>query len=735
MDFQGRENELRQLRTALRNDETRVICVSGERGVGKTTLASHIFTLNRDSGYDFETCHSLPAHEHAWDRLLDDLFRLLCPDLQGKRSLEVLVQNIIDAVSGHRYLLFIDNIEAEVILSKDFNNFLDSWVMSNHESVLLMTTREDDSLFSSRKHCFTLRLEGFSERGAILKLLGESLRNQFSDEVLLEAASKLRNIPQKLLYLRWLQPRNFESLSKGVEKLGSDATSATTIGSVRHVLSKLGTQANHFKALGLLREIELNTDLLRFLWSKLVGGDSEDYEAVTAQLLDLKLLMEATSLTHSYRIHPDVHLDLRRICEAQGRRWCRQVHLTAVDYYKTQSYTGLIALNELVYHTLTLQDFDTAFGAIFHVGSLERWHNLGSALQLEPILHQLREAAPNYSRMQQAQILIELASIYSDMSRHLRCLDYLHEALRKIEDEVDSPEVLQLRRDAWRLIGISNGDIGNTTETISYYTRVISSDPSALDPRTALCMGYLGYVYCDFKRFDEALKWTEMALKTCPQSRDPGIFAKNLCNRALVLFNTGDVDGARTHLERAALLVGGEHSPAADTREHGRVLGYLGMVYLAQQEVPLKVTEQILLKGLELDKKSGDLRRVAMCQGRLGLVEARRQHYRRASTYLRDAIWLEIHLSDYRNLIFNLLNFCMIQYLWIKHDDPLGVDKLLSEVIEMESPLIHPNIRDLIERTRSDVQYIHLLDFWFQYQRSLLFPKRKVRSSANQPEE
>jgi len=720
----GRQTELAELRRVLRSASEKVLFITGEPGVGKTTLANLAFTESSQSGVEYDSYHPVPAYGRNWDALLDDIFRCFPLDREALLRPEAMARGIIDAATKRSCLLFVDNVERDVIVSDGFRQFLDSWTKADHHSTLMLTMREDQALIEG--YGCTLPLEGLQERAAILAILGDVLRERFADDVLLDAAAKLRNIPQKLLYLSWQQPTTPVELAEAVEMLSR----ATDVKPVREVLRRIGQPTDHFQALGLFRRIEVDHDLLRFLWDELVGDSANRYGKVVARLLELKILIEGITETNRYRVHPDVHLDLRRMSEARGAKWLRRVHSAAAKFYGAcipqdfrQDHPDLPALDDYTYHTLALRDYETAYAAVFHTSGLDQLHNRGLALQLEPILQQLRGAATHFSAIEQATLLIELSQTYSDLSRHYRCLEYLREALDKVNREPESPEIAQLQRDAYRLLAISSADLGNTNDTIDYYAAAVDLDQDAEDPRTALCMGYLGYNHCELMKFEEAYAWTEKALHYCPDTRDAGIHAKNVCNRALVLFYSGKVPAARTHFELALKRAGNPESPAYDIRENGRILMYLGMVYLSQADVPIEWAEQTLQRALELTQKAGDARRRAISQGLLGVVEYHKQNYGNAQQHLREAIASHRELCDFKNLIIELLNLCMVSRGSTSEREPANVHELIQSASELLPREILAELDELLQQALNDRLYQHFLEFWFQCIRPRIFAK------------
>jgi tetratricopeptide (TPR) repeat protein len=369
---------------------------------------------------------------------------------------------------------------------------------------------------------------------------------------------------------------------------------------------------------------------------------------------------------------------------------------------------------------MAIGDLNAAFEEVMRPDAIERWRNQGRSLRLEPVLGQIVDAfrASRYTQVQQAQVLIAMAHVASDLGRPRMCLDHLTRALHFLDGVRRTPQTDVVLRSAWMQTAISHANLGHTSECIEFYLKVIRSDTQVAEVQTALCMGYLGYEYCDLQDFRTASAWVARALQACPLERDAAAFAKNLCNRGIVHFYLGDLDDARKDMEAALRLVGQSASPAADMREHGRVLSYLALVYLAQRRVSPEAVEELLTQSLALTRKGGDARRTAVTTARLGLVARRRGDISRAIDLTQSAIRAHRALGDNRNMTFELLDLAVMRHLSQGGNPASAISDILAATVGDMPDDISPAAASLAGMSEQG----YLVELWSRCYRPLNFP-------------
>lgn len=720
--FVGREAEVATLDAAATDPSVRVICLHGARGAGKTTLASRLFFHHHDAATAFDRTIYITAHGKSSDLLLDDLYRGISATPQRAYTpaeLPGLLEYEVEAQRSN-ILIFVDNVEADVLAGQLFSECVRMLTTTRNRCLLLLTSRNPLPPVMNENEYTVRRLEvvGIREPAAVLSLLGDALRFRHSAQDLMELADTIGRLPQRLLYCRWAQPTDVHAFTLRF----SEQQQPLSLEALRRILDRLSDPLP-LLACGVLRGTDIDTNLLRSLTKRLGRGGQTSFHELLEEMLGHRLIAPVVGTTNAIRIHPDTHVDLIRLCEERGRPWARDCHRAAWDYYamrceaKPQNVT---AVAELVHHGIALGRFGDAYQKVFLDGRVEQWRQQGLSIQVEPILQELRNAGTTNgilaSQEQRANICVALAHISSDLGRPNLCLEYLTEALQHLDGASRTDAVNRTFRRLWMQKAISHANLGDAARCIEYYRRVIESDDLVLEPQTALCMGYLGYEYCDFEDFNSANHWTQRALDHCSFERNPQVYSKNLSNRGLVLYFEGRVAAAAAHMSKAIDLVGSTNSPAYDIREHGRALSHYAMVRLAQQHSPVSVNK-LLEQSLSLTIEAGDARRTALTEGRMGIVAGKNAEFERAESLLRKAIVSHSSVGDVRNMIFEILALLTIWYL-------KSYGQFAQTLGDLErSATIHSDdgLAGAIASSISSPDKRYLVDFWLHRQHPRIF--------------
>ncbi len=716
--FVGREQEIARLHTATSDASVRIISIYGVRGAGKTTTASQIFYHHRDAGTVFDSTIYLSAHGTTEQVLLDELYHMVsaAPKLSyAPAELTALLQIEIEAQTMDR-LVFVDNVEDDVVEGELFGEFLQMLSKTHSRCVLLLTSRVRLPGGIDAGSLCEIQLAAMREPAAVLNILGDSMRYRHPPGELLRMADVVGRLPQRLLYCRWAQPDDIQAFAQRF----AQQQQPLSMEALRLVLGRV-SDPRPLLACGLLRGTDIDKHLLSWLAQQLSGITGAGFDALLDELLEHRLLAEVAG-SNDVRIHPDTHVDLTRLCEQRGAAWMRTCHRVARSYYRRRcadNPADISSVGELVHHGLALGDFDSAYAAIFQDNQVERWRQQALSIRVEPMLEELRSVGGLNTvittQERRASIAIALAHISSDLGRPKLCLEHLTAAQQYLDGIPRTAAVERTLRDLWTQTAISNANLGNTAQCIDYYQRVIDSDDLVLETQTALCMGYLGYEYCDFEDFSAARHWTQKALDSCPRDRSPRAFSKNLSNRGLVLYFEGAVNEAAAHLRQAVELVGDPGSEAYDIREQARALSHLAMAELARGRPPAEV-DGLLQQSLALTKQAGDVRRMALTEGRLGIVAAAVGDFAAAEQLLRGAVLAHHKVGDLRNMIFELLALLAVRHIRIYRSRGRTMNDL-----ERATHGIASDLARLISVSIAQPDKRYLVGFWLRRQYPRLF--------------
>jgi tetratricopeptide (TPR) repeat protein len=166
-EWQGRQEEIKELQTALENDKVRLIGMTAAGGYGKSALAVKFkeqLTPNwRVLWVSFIQPYPL-AQFGRW--LLEQLGR----DYDEKWDEETLIGQIIAGLIAEPCLLVLDNMETVIPAEGKsvYGQFLSQWLGNGRNSKLLLTSREQPTLAPNLlPRCYWLPLKGLAEADAI----------------------------------------------------------------------------------------------------------------------------------------------------------------------------------------------------------------------------------------------------------------------------------------------------------------------------------------------------------------------------------------------------------------------------------------------------------------------------------------------------------------------------------------------------------------------------------------
>lgn len=537
----GREKEFKQIIDILRDKgrEKTIIGIEGEAGIGKTLLADRICDTAIRQGL-FTSIYRVSAYNSTWERVI----RTLGNEILGfytKATAEELQKRIVAEATNNTYLIFIDNLDDDVLM-KDVQNLIEKWTTVK-TSVLLLTGQNFPDDFKSKDYYESISLRGLTAESDINALLGGQLSTLLRDDrtnLFLEIPKVTKGNPQKLLYLRWLAPQNVEEFREWLNRIDKDEKEQkieTAIEAINRLLRGLEFPVEHFLSIANLRSPVFDENLLAYLWDRLGGGSTEFFKRSLDRLIGVHLLDIITKPRDSgeeqkpdymieYRLNTTIHGRLQTgfyklvAPERQAQiqfflgNFFRARFASAYDSFlqdrKSKSFTKEIRfpigdLDSYVYHTINGGYIESAFQYLFSRGIIEWAHSAGSSLELKQILEKL---------------LDRIDEMRSDSNAPLS--SNLQQGLRAFRDEAKKLSVA--------VNSESNHVLPNTIryhlEGIAKSIRdeIIDERNLHLSDAKLECMkvivhSELGRTYKDLNQHDEALKHLNLAKDSMNKKR------------------------------------------------------------------------------------------------------------------------------------------------------------------------------------------------------------------------
>ena len=211
-NFVGREEEIKKLDSWSQEPDCRCIIVSGMVGCGKTTLVTKLAREIKDR-YDYVVWVSL-EQTPPLTTLLNNYLKLMHQQLEDRSEpkyseLNFLLSEFIYCLQQRKILLVIDGLECVLQVSKaniyfkqefeDYGQLLRSVVSTNHQSLLISTTRVRPKLleYYGGNQAVFLELQGLNPENT--KMFFDTQNNiQLNEQKILFFSEILQYNPQFL---------------------------------------------------------------------------------------------------------------------------------------------------------------------------------------------------------------------------------------------------------------------------------------------------------------------------------------------------------------------------------------------------------------------------------------------------------------------------------------------------------------------------------------------------------
>ena len=372
-EWQGRQDEIKELQTALSNEKVRLIGITAAGGYGKSALAvkfkEQLTPDWRVLWVSFIQPYPL-AQFGRW--LLEQLGR----DYDEKWDEETLIGQIVEGLIAEPCLLVLDNMETVIPAEGKsvYGQFLSQWLGNGMHSKLLLTSREQP-VFSANllPRCYWLALKGLAEADA-MRLVTEDYGLTGTQKELAHFVNRMDRHPLLMqLVSSWMR----EELGEGVgvteaENLGLDLFTVEgyhrdTETCVREVvaasLARLSARLGDIlKRLSVLRGI--------FDLGLAQGLTAEVTEAELRYLARLSLLQEfppepLKGNPRRFQFLPLISMVVQQQADSE---LLRSAHQVALDYFLAhfpappwESLDDLTAYLEGFYHAGELGEWQLAF--------------------------------------------------------------------------------------------------------------------------------------------------------------------------------------------------------------------------------------------------------------------------------------------------------------------------------------------------------------------------------------
>ena len=602
-DFTGREDELAELRAAIKEGHVAISGLRGMGGIGKTALALKLAEELAQDYPDAQICLDLRGTSQPLPpaKAMEHVIRAFHPDAklpEEESQIAALYQSVL---SGKRVLLLMDNARD----SKQLEN-----LVPPAGNFLLVTSREH------------VTLPGL--KSAAIRTLPLADAN----ELLLKISPRIGAKATALAKACGCLPLALRLAATALEK-------HRTV-SVDSYLKRLADAATRTKELAepaLVASYDLLSEELKVIWRRLAVFPSTFDAAAVASVCELKedaaagrlgdlvasSLVECDDATGRCRLH-----DLARDFAAAKLGGSETVEspvgahgVRPIDSFRNGAPQGLYPASPE--HAVPESLCGTAGLGLRSSSEVA----LPSSDSAEVNLESARPGSPPVS--QEAYVARKRhAAYYLEV---LRTADALY--LEGGENVVKGLALFDLER-------------ANIEAGFSWSAANLHSDTDAA--RMTNSYPGAGHYCLDLRQHPrtERIPWLDKALEAARTLKDRGAEARHLCRFGSAYYALGNARKAIEYYEKALLI----HQEIGDRRGEGQDLGNLGNACAALGDARKAI--EYHEKALAIDQEIGDRRGEGQDLGNLGLAYADLGDARKAIEYYEKALLIHQEIGDHR---------------------------------------------------------------------------------------
>ncbi|MEA5478421.1 tetratricopeptide repeat protein [Pseudanabaena galeata UHCC 0370] len=528
-EWQGRQDEIKELQTALSNEKVRLIGLTAAGGYGKSALAvkfkEQLAPDWRVLWVSFIQPYPL-AQFGRW--LLEELGR----DYDEKWDEETLIGQIVEGLIAEPCLLVLDNMETIIPAEGKsvYGQFLSQWLGNGANSKLLLTSREQP-VFSANllPRCYWLALKGLAEADA-MRLVTEDYGLTGTQKELAHFVNRMDRHPLLMqLVSSWMR----EELGEGAcvteaENLGLDLFTVEgyhrdTETCVREVvaasLARLSARLGDIlKRLSVLRGI--------FELGLAQGLTAEVTDAELRYLARLSLLQEfppepLKGKPRRFQFLPLISMVVQQQADSE---LLRSAHQAALDYFLAhlpappwESLEDLTAYLEGFYHAGELGEWQLAFdilneerGGEGKNKSIEEFLDLQGFYRQQAQLYEQVIAGSQREQDCHRKSLLRLGNCYYFLGQYEKAI-FLYQQCYDISEEMGDRQ------------GVANslGNLGSCYNSLGQYEKAIAyhqqyhdiSEEMGNRQGMANSLGSLGNCYNSLGQYEKAIAYHQQSLE------------------------------------------------------------------------------------------------------------------------------------------------------------------------------------------------------------------------------
>ncbi|NMF60237.1 tetratricopeptide repeat protein [Pseudanabaena yagii] len=665
-EWQGRQDEIKELQTALSNEKVRLIGMTAAGGYGKSALAvkfkEQLTPDWRVLWVSFIQPYPL-AQFGRW--LLEELGRAY----DEKWDEETLIGQIVEGLIAEPCLLVLDNMETVIPAEGKsvYGQFLSQWLGNGSNSKLLLTSREQP-VFSANllPRCYWLALKGLAEADA-MRLVTEDYGLTGTQEELAHFVNRMDRHPLLMqLVSSWMR----EELGEGVgvteaENLGLDLFTVEgyhrdTETCVREVvaasLARLSARLGDIlKRLSVLRGI--------FDLGLAQGLTAEVTEAELRYLARFSLLQEfppepLKGNPRRFQFLPLISMVVQQQADSE---LLRSAHQAALDYFLAhlpappwESLEDLTAYLEGFYHAGELGEWQLAFDILNEeTGGEGKNESVDLFLDLQGFYRQqaqLYEQVIAGSQLEQdchRKSLKFLGNCYKDLGQYEKAITY-HQKHYDISKEIGDRQGVA---SSLGNLGICYRHLGQYEKAITYHQQHYDISEEIGDRQgVANSLGNLGLCYNSLGHYEKAITYLQQTHDISEEIGKRQGVASSLGNLGICYRHLGQYEKAITYHQQHYDI----SEEIGDRQGVANSLGNLGLCYnsLGQHEKAINHHQQTH----DISEEIGNRQGMASSLGNLGLCYNSLGQYKKAINHHQQSLEIEEEMGNLQGVAISLQN-------------------------------------------------------------------------------
>ncbi|MGK7878623.1 MAG: tetratricopeptide repeat protein, partial [Crocosphaera sp.] len=695
--WQGRKEEIKELETALKNDNIRLIGITAAGGYGKTALAVKVTEKLEIFWVNFNQPYSL-AQFGRW------LLEKLNQPYDEKWNEETLILQMIQGLIAKPCLLVLNNLETVLTAEDDsvYYRFLRNWLGKGSNSKVLLTSREQPKFPNNlRSYFYWQSLEGLKEEDAISLVKDYELTG--TEEQLAKFVDQMARHPLLINLVCSLMIDEFgegvcvsESKNLGLDMFDVEGFHRDTETCVREVLT-----ASLARLSDKLREVLTRLSVLRenFDLELAQGVAAEVTEKELRYLARLCLLQQfrrEPSKTLWFQFLPLISMVVQQQADAKT---LRSAHQSALDYYQDH----LVAPP-----WETLEDVTEYLEAFYHAGELGNWQFAYDILNDErggegkdKSVDQFLDFQGFYRRRAEFydQVIVgsekEQDCYRNSLNRSGICYGMLGQFDEAITRQQKLRDISKIMKDQTTLtdslsnLGLCYYYLGQYDQAITYHQQSLEIRKEIGNrQRVAITLCNLGLCYWSLGNYDEAISYQEKSLEMTEEIGDQQGVARSLSNLGCCYHSLGQYEKAIAYHKQ-------HHDISQEIGDRigiARSIGNLGGCYysLGQYEEAIMSHKQ----HHQISEEIGDQLGVADSLHNIGQTLIQLENYRQAESKIQDSLVMSQEINFKDLTAHNLKTLAQIAH---KTDRPQLALTRCQEALELSKELGIPLVKDCEE--------------------------------------